>query len=144
MADEHIIELVRADGLTLIAKGDSGHWVTLDSAPEFDGYDAATRPFELFLTSIAGCTAMDVLSILKKMKVDVRDFRMKLSAKRRNEHPKVPTEIKIKYIFKGEKLPKNMIEKAIRLSQDKYCSVSAVVKMAGIPVKWSYKLIQGE
>lgn len=140
MANEVDVELIQVEGLTLIARAGSGHWVSMDSSPEFSGYDAATRPFELFLVSLAGCTAMDVISILQKMRTPPRKLKVKLNAMRENEHPKIPKKIDIVYIFEGDNLPKHNIEKAIRLSQDKYCSVSAVVKKAGIPINWKYEI----
>jgi len=83
---------------------------------------------------------MDVISILQKMRTPPRKLKVKLNAMRENEHPKIPKKIDIVYIFEGDNLPKHNIEKAIRLSQDKYCSVSAVVKRAGIPINWKYEI----
>jgi len=141
MASEHNIELVQADGMTLIAKADSGHWVVLDLDESNGGTDAASRPFETFLMSVAGCTAVDTILILKKMQVSYKRFSIKLHATRREEHPRIPDKMKIEYIIEGENIPEDMVKKAISMSQEKYCSVSAVVKMAGIPVEWSYKII---
>ncbi|MCD6417615.1 OsmC family protein [bacterium] len=135
------MELIRAKGLTLLAKADSGHWITFDAHETVGGNDAAIRPFETFLSSLAGCTAMDVLSILNKMRVKVADFKMNLFVNRAEQHPKIPTEVLIEYLFVGDDIPDDKVEKAIKLSQDKYCSVSAVVKKAGIPINWYYKIV---
>ncbi|MCD6594409.1 OsmC family protein [bacterium] len=142
MANEVNIELIQVDGSTIIAKANSGHWVVMDSDTYFGGYDSATKPFELFLVSLAGCTAIDVISILKKMHIPLRKLKIELNAPRRNKYPKIPTKIDIKYIFEGENLPKENLEKAIKLSQDKYCAVSAVIKQAGIPINWIYEIKQ--
>ena len=146
MANEVDVELIQVEGLTLIARAGSGHWVSMDSSPEFSGYDAATRPFELFLVSLAGCTAMDVIAILSKMRVPFKKLRVKLHAVRKDTHPKIPAKIEMTYIIEGnpEKISPESVEKAIKLSQDKYCSVSAVVKKAGIPVEWNYKIVEGD
>jgi len=135
------IELLQVNGLTLMAKANSGHWIAFDADKDIGGADAASCPFEVFLASIAACTAIDVILILKKMKVKYDSFRINLHAARRAEHPKVPESISIEYIFEGDNIPNENIEKAISLSLEKYCSISAVVKMAGIPVEWSYNII---
>ena len=75
------------------------------------------------------------------MKVEIVDFKMNMFVERAKQHPKIPTEISIEYLFVGDKIPKEQVEKAITLSQDKYCSVSAVVKKAGIPVNWRYRIV---
>jgi len=121
------ITVQQAHDATFIAKGDSNHWVVLDSIKKFGGAEAGTKPMEMVLMSLGGCTGMDVLSLLKKMRVDIDDFRIEISAERADEHPKVYTEIHIKYIFKGDGIDEDKVKKAINLSQDKYCSVSAML-----------------
>ncbi len=138
------MEIVQVEGLTLLGKADSGHWIVMDAAPDVGGDDGGIRPFEDFLVALAGCTAMDVISILKKMRVPFLRLRTKLFAERKDEHPKIPKFIQMTYIIEGnpEEIDTKKVEKAISLSQDKYCSVSAVVKMAGIPVEWKYEIVK--
>ncbi|WP_036221310.1 OsmC family protein [Mesoaciditoga lauensis] len=107
----------------------SGHEVMLDSSINSGGEDTAARPMELLLVSLVGCTAMDVISILKKMKAFPENFRVEVEYERAPEHPKIYTKIHLKYIFKNAP-SKAKAEKAVELSQNKYCSVSAMLKKA--------------
>jgi putative redox protein len=108
----------------------NGHKVILDADPSVGGEDKGVRPKPLMLLSLAGCTAMDVISILKKMRVDVDDFNVRVEADMTEEHPKHYTKMHVIYTFKGKDLPKDKIEKAVSLSDEKYCGVSAVYRKA--------------
>jgi putative redox protein len=134
------IEVKMADGLTLLAKGESEHWVVLDGSEEFGGHEAATKPMELLLISLAGCTAMDVISLLNKMRVNFKDLRVRVEAKQKDEHPKVFTSINLEYIIYGNNLKNEKIEMAINKSQEKYCPVTAMLK-ENVSIKYSYKVI---
>lgn len=123
-------EVVQVRGITFIGKAGSGHWATMDGSPEFRGSAGASSPKELVLTALGGCTGADVASILYKMKENIQRFEISLDADVSEEHPKVFTEIRIVYKFWGENLRESNIAKAITLSQDKYCSVSAMLKPA--------------
>ncbi len=129
MADEHelSIELRQIEGLAFAARAGSNHWVAMDGPADFQGFGAGTRPMEMLLMSLAGCTGMDVVSILHKMRAPLTDFRMQTRGVRATEHPKVFTEIEIVYHFYGD-VPVKQVERAIELSQDRYCSISAMLK----------------
>ena len=143
MGKEVNLEVIQLEGLTLLGKADSGHWVVMDAAKDVGGSDGGIRAFENFLVSLAGCTGMDVISILNKMRVPFKRLRIKLHAPRKDTHPKIPEKIEMTYIIEGNPadIDNKKVEKAIKLSQDKYCSISAVVKMAGIPVEWKYEIV---
>ncbi len=115
-------------GMKFVAEPPSGHRVIMDSSPESGGRDEGPRPMELVLVALGGCTAMDVVAILNKMKQPVEDFRIKVEAERAKEHPRVYTRIHITYRFWGRALEREKIEKAVRLSQEKYCSVSEMLR----------------
>ncbi|HCL99136.1 MAG TPA: OsmC family protein [Fervidobacterium sp.] len=121
------------------AKTVSGHDLVIDADPASGGMDAGVRPKELMLYALMGCTGMDVVSLLKKMKVidKMETFRMEIEYEQSQEHPKVYTKIHLKYIlkFNGEP-PKEQVEKAVSLSQDKYCGVSAMLKKAVPDFTW--------
>ena len=138
------IILKNVDGITFVGRGKSKHWVVMDGPKNFDGSDAATRPMELFLISLAGCTGADVASLLNKMRVNYSKFEIYVDGERAEEHPKVYTKINLIYKFWGKNLEKNKekIEKSINLSQDKYCSVSAMIKAAKIPINYRYELVE--
>lgn len=105
-----------------------GHTIQADAKKEFGGEGKGPRPKPLMMFALAGCTGMDVVSILKKMRVEVEDFDIEIQSEMTEEHPKVYSKMHIIYKFKGKDLPQDKIEKAIRLSQDQYCGVSAMYK----------------
>ena len=86
------------------------------------------RPMEMILASLAGCTGVDIVNILKKKRVKFSDLQIKVSGMRTNTHPKVYTDIHVTYLIWGEGIKEKDVEKAIHLSEDKYCSVSAMLK----------------
>lgn len=106
----------------------NGHDVYVDADASVGGTDKAPRPKPLMLVSLAGCTAMDVVSLLNKMRVKFDYFNVKVEADITEEHPKVYTKFHIVYQIKGENIEKEKVEKAVNLSQEKYCGVSAMFK----------------
>ncbi|GAB4457751.1 MAG: OsmC family protein [Bacteroidales bacterium] len=100
----------------------------MDAAEEFGGQNLGPRPKELLLASVSGCTGMDVVAILKKMQVELESFNMEIEADMTEEHPKHYTKMHLIYEFKGKNLDRSKIEKAVTLSQDKYCGVSFMFK----------------
>ncbi len=115
-----------------------GHDIPIDADEQFGGQEKGPKPKGLTLTALAGCTAMDVISILRKMRVEPDDFSVEAEANVSDEHPKVFTEIKLTYRLSGKDLPKDKIEKAVNLSQERYCGVSAMLQKAA-PV--AYEII---
>jgi len=108
----------------------SGHHVVMDALPAVGGNDEGARPKELMLSALAGCTAMDVVSILKKMRVEPEYFNVRVEAELTEEHPKHYTAMHIIYEFKGEGLDMEKLQKAVDLSHERYCGVSAVYSKA--------------
>jgi putative redox protein len=138
------VEVKFVDGMTFIGKGESNHWVVMDGAESVGGSNAGTRPMELVLVALGGCTGMDVVSILRKKRVKFDKFEMRITGERAEEHPKVYTKVKIEYLIYGKDVREKDVEQAIELSQTKYCSVSAILKKSGAEVTYSYKIIQPE
>ena len=101
----------------------SGHHVIMDALPVGGGNNEGARPKELMLSALAGCTGMDVISILKKMRIEPEYFNVKVEAEMTEEHPKHYTSMHITYEFKGENLEIEKLQKAIDLSQERYCGV---------------------
>jgi putative redox protein len=121
------------DGMLMVGKSHSGHSITMDGPPEIGGENLGVRPMEMLLLGVAGCTMIDVVTTLKKMRQDLTNCETKLSAERADEHPKVFTDIHIQFIVKGQDLDPKKVEKAITLSAEKYCSASIMLgKMASI------------
>jgi putative redox protein len=120
--------LKQIKGLTFAAKGDSNHWVTMDGPEHVGGSNAGARPKELVLMALAGCTGSDVASILKKKRVILTDFEINITAQQTEEHPKVFSQIDMEYVFYGKDIKSKDVERAIKLSTENYCGVSAMLK----------------
>jgi len=106
----------------------NGHKIKIDADEKVGGKDRGPRPKPLMLLALAGCTGMDVISILRKMRVEVDNFDVEVVANNTDEHPKHYDEMKVIYKFWGKDLPKEKIEKAVNLSEERYCGVSYVYK----------------
>jgi putative redox protein len=113
----------------------SGHKIMMDASEEVGGANSGARPTELLLSAAAGCTGIDIVSILKKMRLEPSSFHMDIKGTRAEEHPKRFTDIHIHYSLEGE-LPEEKVVRAIQLSKDKYCSVSKSLN-ANITVSYS-------
>lgn len=115
---------------------DSGFTVPLGTTPEVGGDDDGFRPLELLAVGLAGCTAMDVISILSKKRQDVKSFEVNVHADRQEEHPKVFTHITIEYVLSGNNLSREAVERAVQLSAEKYCPAQAMfAKIVSIELK---------
>ncbi|KAF0142997.1 MAG: OsmC/Ohr family protein [Stygiobacter sp.] len=126
-------------GVTFMGKADSNHWVTMDGPEEFGGSNAGTRPKELLLLALGGCTGSDVAVILKKKKINVEGFEINLTAEMQETHPQVYTKINVEYVFYGSDIPKEAVERAIELSQKTYCSVTAMLQKA-VEITHSFRI----
>ncbi len=118
-----------------------GHKLIIDAAPEVGGTDKGPRPKPLMLVALAGCTGMDVVSILKKMRVELEGLKVWVEAEQTDEHPKHYSSMKVIYEFKGKNLPMDKLEKAVSLSEERYCGVRAVYKKA-IPVTHEIRVVE--
>lgn len=116
------------DGMLMVAEGGTGHTITMDGAPDIGGRNLASRPMEVLLMGMGGCTAIDVVSMLKKQRQDIEGVEVSLVAERAEDHPKVYTSVKLVYTVRGRKLNKALVERAVSLSDEKYCSATAMVK----------------
>ncbi len=106
----------------------NGHKIIIDADSKVGGKDKGPRPKPLLLASLGGCTGMDVISILNKMRVKPKYFNVSVEAELTDEHPKYYHKIHITYTFKGDDLPMDKLKKAVSLSQDRYCGVSFMMK----------------
>ena len=115
------------DGMLMVGKSDSGHAIVMDGPPEIGGENLGVRPMEMLLLGMAGCTMIDVVSTLEKMRENLSDCQTKVNADRGEEYPKVFTNIHVHFILRGKKLNPSKVEKAIKLSAEKYCSASIML-----------------
>jgi len=115
------------EGMSFIAETGSNHILAMDGAPEGGGRNLAPRPMETVLAGAGGCTAYDVVVILKKSGQDVTGCEVRLEAERAPADPKVFTRIHTHFVVRGRNLKRNVVEQAIRLSHEKYCSATAML-----------------
>ncbi len=129
------------DNMSFVGESGSGHSVVMDGSPDAGGRNLAARPMEMVLIGMGGCTAFDVVMILKKARQPVEDCIVELSAERADEVPKVFTKIHVHYIVKGKGLSEKQVEKAIHLTAEKYCSVSIMLAATAI-VTHDFEIIE--
>ena len=116
------------------------HRILMDANEDSGGQNRGPRPKPMLMASLAGCTGMDVISILKKMKVEAKHLNIRVEGIIAEEHPKIYTSMHLIYEFKGENLPMEKLIRAIELSQEKYCGVSLTLRKA-MPVTWEIKIL---
>ena len=117
---------------------EAGHQIFMDAKPDAGGEGKGPSPMELILIALAGCTAMDIIVIMRKKRVDLQGLTIKVDGERASEHPKYFTKISVEYNFEGKNLKEEDIKQAVELSRDKYCSVSAMLKeKAEISYRWN-------
>lgn len=133
----------QVSGITFAGITDSNHWVMMDGPQNFGGSDAGIRPKELLLLALGGCTGSDVVSILKKKRAKVDDFEIRITSEMQDEHPKVFTSIHIEYVFFGKEIKKKDVERAIELSETKYCAVTYMLKET-VKITNSFKILESK
>ena len=115
------------DGMMMVGESPSGHAIVMDGPEDLGGKNLGIRPMEMLLLGLGGCTTIDVISTLKKMREEVRDCRAEITAERADDHPKVFTRIHINFVVEGSNLNEKKVSKAVSLSADKYCSASIML-----------------
>ena len=129
--------------MTFTGTASTGFTVPLGTDPAVGGDNDGFRPLELMAVSLAGCTAMDVISILRKKRQDVTAFEVRVSTERADEHPRVFTRMMVEYIFTGRNLDAKAIERAIELSEKTYCPAQGMLAKAA-PIEHTYTIIEAE
>lgn len=134
-------KVVWKDGMTFTGDADSGFSVPLGAPEAVGGADDGFRPMELIAVGLAGCTAMDVISILRKKREQVHAFNVEVQAERAKEHPRVFTKIHLHYTFKGVNIKSTSVERAIELSETRYCPAQAMMLKA-VPITHSFEILE--
>jgi putative redox protein len=132
------VQLKQVQGITFAGLSETGHWTVMDSVKEFGGSQGAVKPMELILMGLGGCSGMDVVSILNKMRLPLEDMKIEVDADQKEDHPRMFTRIRMHYIFYGQDLDKEKVEKAIELSRMKYCSVWAMLVQV-VDIQYTYE-----
>jgi putative redox protein len=130
-------------GMQFSVETGSGHTLIIDSRPETGGEDTGPRPLELVTAGIAGCTAMDVIAILRKMQQKVTDLEVRVRTVDAEEHPQRFLQVHIEYRVTGHDLSEERVRRAIELSETKYCPAMASIR-PGAPIITSYRIISAE
>lgn len=131
------------DGMSFVARTGSGHLATMDGAPDGGGNNLAPRPMEMVLVGLGGCSAYDVVLILKRGRHDVRGCEVRITAERAVEDPKVFTRIGMHFTVRGRKLKRDAVERAVQLSHEKYCSATAMLARTA-QISHSVELVDDE
>jgi putative redox protein len=129
------------EGATFLGESGSGHAVVMDGPPEHGGRNLGVRPMEMLLLGMGGCTAFDVLHILKKARQPVTDCVVELDAERAEEEPKVFTKIHVHFVITGQGLKEARVKRAVELSAEKYCSASIMLG-ATATITHDYEIIE--
>ncbi|MCL4236772.1 MAG: OsmC family protein [Anaerolineae bacterium] len=128
MGQKKSSRVVWREDLIFTGYSNNGHSIPLDAARVAGGHDAGASPMELLLTALGGCTGMDVISILRKKQQDVTGLEVQVEGVRADEHPRVYTEIWVKFVVAGRGVDAKAVERAIELSRDKYCGAAATLR----------------
>jgi putative redox protein len=132
------------EGRTFVGESGSGHAVVMDGAPEHGGRNLGLRPMEMLLVGMGGCTAFDVVMILEKARQPIEDCIIDVTAERATEDPKVFTKIHLDYRFVGDGLSEAQVERAVKLSREKYCSATIMLaKTAEVTASWRIEPARG-
>jgi len=136
-----VVKVKWIDGMRFVANENKGHSIVIDVSKEHGGEDSGFGPMQLLLAAFGGCTGIDVVEILHKQRQKLEGLEMIVSGKRVSEPPKVYDNVHVEYKVKGKDLKEKPVERAIKLSQDKYCSVGATLK-AKAKVSYAYEIQQ--
>ncbi len=117
-----------AEDMHFIGQSGTGHTIVMDASPDYGGFNSGMRPMELLLVGLGGCSGMDIVSILKKKKQDLRGLTINIKGKQSENYPKRFTEIEIEFVIKGKNLSEEAVKRAVELSMEKYCSVKATLE----------------
>ena len=130
------------EGMTFVAESGSGHAVVVDAAPDAGGRNLGARPMELVLMGTGACSAIDVVLILRKSRQAITDCEVELEAQRAEEDPKVFTRIHFHYVVTGKNLASTAVERAIRLSREKYCSATSMLAHTAA-IDFDFEIVEG-
>jgi putative redox protein len=129
--------------MTFRASTASGHDLVMDASPDVGGTESGVRPMELLMVGLGGCTGMDVISILRKMRQDVTAYDVRVSGEQASEHPHVFTSIQVEHVVRGRALKEDMVRRAIELSATRYCPAAAMLGQAA-RIDFTYRLVDAD
>jgi putative redox protein len=141
MANDMTVRAVLETGMRFDVETGSGHHVILDAAEHNGGQDTGPRPMEMLLVSLASCSGMDIISILRKKRQEINSYEIRIHGMREEEYPKAFVEITVEHIFTGHNIKPEAVERAIQLTEDRYCGASAMLEKAAT-IKNTFRIIE--
>ena len=136
------VEVSWLDGVSFKGESGSGHAVIMDGPPNQGGRNCGPRPMEMLLLGLGGCASFDVVTILEKSRQDVTGCLLQVNAERADAIPAVFTSIHLHFVVSGRKLKERLVERAVKLSAEKYCSASIMLEKAGVKITHGYEIIE--
>ena len=130
------------DGLQFVGEASSGHAIVMDGDTKFGGANTAVRPTELLLIGLGGCSGMDVISVLKKKKQEVKGLEINIKGRKAESYPQKFTDITIEFVVTGRSISEEAVKRAVELSMEKYCSVKATIE-GSAKISFAYKIMEG-
>ena len=127
MANDMTVRATLESGMRFDVETGSGHHVILDAAEHNGGQNSGPQPMEMLLVALAGCSGMDILTILRKKRQDITGYELRIHGMRAEEHPKVYLDITLEHIFTGHNIRPEAVERAIELTEERYCGASAML-----------------
>jgi putative redox protein len=142
MTESKKVTVTLRGGMAFDGLDANDHKVELDAPPKVGGEDAGFSPMALVLVALGGCTGMDVISILRKMRQDVSGYRVEVSGTQREEHPRIYTQIHVEHVLQGQSLDPRQVARAVELSATRYCPVSSMLSSDETKVEHTYRIEQ--
>lgn len=130
------------DGMMFVGESGSGHTVVMDGPPDHGGRNIGIRPMEMLLLGVGGCSSFDVMQILQKGRNDIVHCEARLSAERVDAVPSVFSKIHLHFVISGKNLKPEVVERAVKLSAEKYCSASIMLGKAGVEITHDFEIIE--
>jgi putative redox protein len=127
MANDMTVRATLETGMRFDVETGSGHHIILDAAEHNGGQNSGPQPMEMLLVALAGCSGMDILTILRKKRQDITGYELRIHGMRAEEHPKVYLDITLEHIFSGHNIRPEAVERAIELTEERYCGASAML-----------------
>jgi putative redox protein len=141
MANDMKVRAALETGMRFDVEAGSGHHVILDAAENNGGQNRGPSPMEMLLVALAGCAGMDIISILRKKRQEISAYELRVHGMRAEKHPKVFTEITVEHIFTGHNIKPEAVERAIQLTEDRYCGASAMLEKTAT-IKNTFRIIE--
>lgn len=127
MTNDMTVQATLETGMRFDVETGSGHHIILDAAEHNGGHESGPRPMEMLLVALAGCSGMDIITILRKKRQNITGYELRIYGMRAEEHPKVFLDITVEHIFKGHNIRPEAVERAIELTEERYCGASAML-----------------